>query len=347
MSTADTFNISDEKEEGDEVEEEEEEETEPEEEEEVGTAEHKRARGDNVDPEEEEEEPATAEELEEIATGGGRSARARISQLTAERDRAISAALKLAEKQAEQAAAPAAKKEEPPAYDFAGKRKEIATMRREANKLLLEGEEDKAGEIQDRMDAAQDEITAKLQEQAETRAEQRAAVRVAAALEEDRAASAIAEGFEKYPFLSDTNKDVEHNKEALADVIMYRNRYANEGMSLSAALRKAIAKVGPMYAEEGADEKPSKPKKRPAEEDDEDDNARASVNKTILKRIRERRLANAKIEKHQPPQTGKLGTAHRERLDVTQLDVEGMTDKEFDELPEDIKKQLRGDRVSA
>jgi hypothetical protein len=344
MSAADNFEISsDDEEEGAEVEEEEE--TETEEEDEGDAAAHKRARGDDDVEPEEEEEPATAEELEEIATGGGRSARARISQLTAERDRAISAALKLAEKQAEQAAAPAAKKEEPPAYDFAAKRKEIATLRREANKLLLEGEEDKAGEIQDRMDAAQDEITAKLQEQAESRAEQRAATRVAVALEEDRAASAIAEGFEKYPFLSDTNKDVEHNKEALDDVIMYRNRYVQDGMTISAALRKAINKVGPMYAEEGADEKPSKGGKK--REEEEDESAKASVNKTILKRIRERRLANAKIEKHQPPQTGKLGTAHRERLDVTQLDVEGMTDKEWDELPEDIKKQLRGDRVSA
>jgi hypothetical protein len=345
------FHITDEEEEGREVEEEEEQEEaeegeEGEEEGEqddptvVGSAAHRRARGDTVAEEEEgEDADLTADDYEAIARGGdSRRVDPRIKELIEQRDRAVQVGVELTERIASLARPAAAAKDEPKPYDFKAKQ-------REANKLLLDGDEEAAAAIQDEMNEERQKL-------ADARAEERAGARVAAALEEDRAVTVIADGFIKFPFLDDTNDKVEHNPEALADVMMYRNRYMAEGLSKSAAIAKAINKVGPMYAkvEEGEEEeededqggqsrRPGKPAAKPSA-------GGSKVDASIRERIRQRTLANARMEKRQPPQLSRAGVATKDRINSKQ-DVETMTDEQFDKLTAEEKSNLRGDRVSA
>lgn len=120
----------------------------------------------------------------------------------------------------------------------------------------------------------------------------------------------------KYPFLSTQS---EHkNDQAIADVVEWREFYVGKGERPDVALKKAVDKIGPMYAEKPAEVK-----------DDPKPDTRA----------KEALIANAKAAAAQPSALAGVG----ERASTTRLDVTKMSEEEFDRLPASEKKRLRGD----
>ena len=192
------------------------------------------------------------------------------------------------------------------------------------NAALLEGDEDKAAEI----DLAIEEYRNTTIRQA---ARQEAMADFTAATQKQQLDGIVTTAFGKYTFLNDQSED--YNEEALDEVMMYRNHYMTKGDSLPVALAKAIDKVCPQYVEgdggEGGGEgAPAKP-------------AAAAGGRDPNKVIR-----NAKAARAQPPETARAGTANRETIDVSKLDIEHMSDDKFDALPAEVKARIRGDAVA-
>lgn len=122
----------------------------------------------------------------------------------------------------------------------------------------------------------------------------------------------------KYPFLS-TTSDAKDDQ-AIADVVEWREFFVSKGDRPDVALKKAVDKIGPMYA----------PKVEPVADDE----------KKADPRERESLIRNAKAAAAQPaPVHGMVG----ERSSAARLDVTKMTDEEFEKLPASERKRLRGD----
>jgi hypothetical protein len=171
---------------------------------------------------------------------------------------------------------------------------------------LLEGETAKAVQIRK-------EINAELKRQAAEEVE----VAQAARTEKARVDAAATAAIEQYPFL-DSQSDAA-NKEAIAEVVEWRDFYQAKGMPLSVALAKAVEKVGPTYA--GA----AKPAVQTPPAD------------TRKKESIERGMQASKA---QPPVQRGIG----ERASQPgRVDVANMSDEEYDALPESEKRRLRGD----
>lgn len=300
----------DENEEGLEGEEEEELEEEEEDEDDPESIENRRARGDFVEEGEEEEE-ADLESLQSVAGDGrGNKLYPRIQELTAENRRLAG----LIEQAATRGLPAATEKQEPaePAFDMEGKLK----ARAEAQ---LEGDIDK-------IVAIDIELEAHRLKTATAAATAESARTVSVQLQKQRLDDEVGRGFAKFPFLNDENEN--HNPEALSDVVMYRNRYISEGLEPHVALRKAINKVGPMYAEGGGGEDPP-------------DN---TVKKTQKSNI----LRNAKLAQRIPARTSSVGVngARNTSSAAKGRSAHGMPSGEYEALSEKEKARLRGDIVS-
>lgn len=204
-----------------------------------------------------------------------------------------------------------------PTFDLKAKLKE-------QNTALMEGDEEKALtlalEIEDYRTAT-----------ATSRAEANAIARITELNEARAIETVIEQGFAKYPFLTEANKDV-FNPEALEEVMMWRNHLMAQGVPMSVALSKALDKVGPRYAEEEEEETPP---------------ARRTPAKPQLSLVQQRKQnavrRNVAVERKTPGSIAQAGAAHRERLDLNKLDVASMTDDEYAALPEPVKAKLRGD----
>ncbi len=199
--------------------------------------------------------------------------------------------------------------EETPAFDLKAKV-------RERNSALLEGDEDKAAEIDMEIEEHRNNTI-------RAAARKEALSDFQAAQQKTATERVVAEAFEKYTFLDDGSEDF--NPEALDEVMMYRNHYMSKGDDLPEALAKAVGKVCPQYA--GGD------------------NSGEGAPKTNV-RDAKKVLRNARAARAQPPQTAKAGTANRETIDVGKLDFENMDEDKFDALPEDVKAKARGDAVA-
>lgn len=261
----------------------------------------------------EEADPMDPEVLRDIA-GNGKKAPVpytRFAEVIAQRDQAIAALMQVPGAIAATAAQPAAApvKDPPPAYDFRAKM-------RERNKLILEGDEEGAAAL----DA---EIHDKTFELAEARATATAQAHASAVIQQDRAEAAVAAVFHDYPFLSDADPAT-FNAEALADVMMYRERYIKEGLSIPEAIRKAADKVAPMYTEKAPDKKDATGKP-PAKEPGA--------------------VRNARVAAAQPPKTHAVGTSSRRGQVAYTEGVGQMSDDEYQKMPEAERKRLRGDFV--
>lgn len=138
-----------------------------------------------------------------------------------------------------------------PAFDLAAKRKEY----REA---VLEGDDERANKIEDEIDEYQ---------------AGRTEARVRAGLKEDAARAEIQAAAEsvvaEYPFLNSTVATC--NKEALAEVIEFRDYYISKGKAPAAALTEAVKRLKPQLdalKEPGTQQvkPPAAPKPKTAEE---------------------------------------------------------------------------------
>lgn len=271
--------------------------------------------GEGEEGEEEEEEPIDRELLQELAGKPNLVPKARLDEVLQQNRQLLEALSAVASTGKTVAAAPAAA--EPDPFDLKGKLKA-------QNAALLEGDEDKALEIAL-------EIEQYRLDEATRRAEANAVQKVEARTAKNEADTIIANAFEKFTFLNDQSEDF--NADALDEVLIFRNHYISKGDSLPKALQKALDKVCPQYVEgdeEGEDEQPGKGKA-----------AAAATGKRDPNKV----IRNAKAARAQPPATGKAGTANRETIDTSKLDLENMDDDKYDALPEAVKARLRGDMV--
>jgi len=198
-------------------------------------------------------------------------------------------------------------KDEPKPYDF-----DAAEDR--YNDAIMSGETEKAK-------ALRREIRQEEQKQFERAAEEKAAATYDARRQQDekkaaeRALQEVAkQAYEDYPFLNDQGEAP--NEDAIEMVVAVRDANMRKGMDAADALRKAVAKVGPMFSE-----------KKPPKEGEEE---RRSARESVIKRNLER-------EKQIPPRDQGLG--ERSRV----IDYSKLSEEEFDALPDTEKRRARGD----
>lgn len=191
-----------------------------------------------------------------------------------------------------------------------------AKLRKMARDALLEGDTEKAAQL----DSRADDI---LVERAADRVERRNAQK------EINDAAAIAR--EKYPWL-DHNNTKARDPESIAEVVALRDTYIARGMKPGAALTKAadkVAKTRDDYEAEDEDDKGKGKGKGDGKNPEEERTQRA---------IRR----GAKAADAQPPVIGGKGNRTGE-VDVP--DVAKMTDKQFRDMPEEERARARGDTL--
>lgn len=204
-----------------------------------------------------------------------------------------------------QAPAQVSKPAAPKADEF-----DVSAKEEEAAQALFEGDTKKYREIQA-------QIRTYTEENATRRAleqfEQAAAKRTAQSLLE-AAAERVAG---QYSFLDSSSPDA--NAEAINEVLEWRNYYhVAKGEPLHKALESAVKKIAPLYQRDEPEEAPeSKPDSRRS----------AAVARA------------AAASAAQPPSLGGIG----ERAAASKLDVEKMTDDQYDKLSDEEKRRLRGD----
>lgn len=183
---------------------------------------------------------------------------------------------------------------------------DVKALIKARNAAILEGDEDKAAELEEKIEAHR-------LEQAELRAEARIQLR-----ELKRDVDAVAaKAFEKYPFLDHSSKDA--NKEAIEEVREWRDFYVSKGDAWPKALQKAVDKVAKTYA-------------KPEKNDDDGDGKKPD--KVAEKKIESiKRNAETKI----PPKTGGASGGDRK------VDVSRLSEREFNDLSAEEKRRLRGD----
>lgn len=210
--------------------------------------------------------------------------------------------------------------EQPPAFDFKAKRKEL----REA---IYEGNDELAERLEDEIDAAKG---AELERRAEAKAQQlfesRQAADEAKRIEAEVQTAATA-AMAKYPLL---NPEVEgHDPELLEEVVALRNFYIHQkGMSPGEAITKAADKV----AGRGAVKEDAK--------NDGDGKPTGKKLKADAKPSTEQLQRNDERSRKIPARDGGLG----ER--ASDIDWENLTEEEFENLPDAVKRKERGDFVS-
>lgn len=278
-------------------------------------------RGDVVNPEETEEalkkladeddadDGDAADEAPVGAKGGGAIPKPRFDEVNEKRIRAEERA-RLAEEEVQRlrGGKAAEKKDDAPAID-------LKDLRKQQRAALMEGDEDKAAELDDKIDAEM---------------ERRATERAMSAISESNSRTALADAaaavIGDFPFLDSKSKGA--NKEAIDEVVSFRNTYIKAGMSPADALLKAAAKVGKFYAPK---------KKADADEDDEE----PTVAKSKIDELKAARLKkNAAAANAQPSRldggVGNRGTGGK-------LNVADMDEDTFSKLTEKDKARMRGD----
>jgi hypothetical protein len=187
-----------------------------------------------------------------------------------------------------------------PAFDMKAKQKEAADA-------LLEGDMDKYADLQAEIYAhVADTAAAKAIETAKATNDKQA--------EQDAVQSVATAAVAKYPFLDKETGD----KEAIGDVVAWRDLYISRGMRASEALQKAVDKVAPLYGDAKPTDGGGITDPRPA---------------AAAKR------AAAMADGQPPLPTGGLG----ERATANRINVGAMSESEFKNLSEADKKRLRGD----
>ena len=193
--------------------------------------------------------------------------------------------------------------------------KDVDALELEYANLMLEGEVEKAVKLRG-------QINAEIRRQAEDAADQRAAQREAAQTQKaiTNELQATANQIEKdYPYLS-----TEEGEMVVPQITALRDAYIAKGMKPAEALRKAADFIAPRFdpdpKQDDKDEEKPEAKK--------DTRAAAAIARGI------------KDSAAQPPQMSGVGNRS---MDTVKRDVNGMSEEEFDALPESEKRKMRGD----
>lgn len=209
-----------------------------------------------------------------------------------------------------------AEEEEPvaPEYDF-------DTAESKYIELILEGESDKATALRREISDAR---SAEYQFQIESvrkAATNDAVDRTTNSLDEQRFQTLLSGYVSEYDFLNDESDSYNAKAVTMANKLMAS--YLAEGELKSEALKKAVDDITPLYA--------------PAKK-----SAKATVDKGAVRKKAARRKA-AKASRSQPPRSkGKTGKVKRS---LDSVDVEKMSDRDWDTLTNREKAKLRGDIV--
>lgn len=200
-----------------------------------------------------------------------------------------------------------------PKFDFDAKESEYMDA-------LMEGDKEKASQIRKEIKAAE---RAEYEDSAVSKAEARIMARQA----QQSLAEAAEAVIEDYPFLN--SKSAKANKDAIAEVVEWRDFYIQRGKSAADALIAAAKKVGPSYVK-------AKPKADAEDEDEDEKPPKSKLDELRAARLRK----NATAANNQPPRldggVGNRGTGGK--LNVTDMD-----DETFNGLSEKEKAKLRGD----
>lgn len=271
---------------------------------------------DEEEEESDEEEEDSEDEEEEEIVDDARIPKGRFNQVIKQRDRERERAAKLAEQNEAlirklteiEEYEYEEEEEEPPVekYDFKGRK-------RESMDLWLEGEFDKALEIEEEIAAKREAVL-----RAELKALKEESRNIARQVQEDEKFGTLVESYEsKFPFLDINNE--EFNEEAVDTVNALLGSFVNRGDNKLVALRKAVERVTQMYKKESEPTKPVVKKK--------------VTTTPAVKR-------NISASKAQPPrQTGKKV----ESRDIGTLRASQLSDRDFAKLTEREKRILRGD----
>ncbi|ULQ47403.1 hypothetical protein JN531_003760 [Flagellatimonas centrodinii] len=315
-------------------------------------------RGDVVDGDEGEDgdegdggnaEDLDAEALAALATegddtqgagdGGDRSSgayipRARFNDVNTRRQAAEEEAARLrAELEAERAGAAGGQSADVKAAEAAAPPPEpvdLKGLRKQRNDALLEGDVDKATEIEEQIDA---EVERRADARANAAWQKREEEQAAAAAERARKAAEVELATEAaaviadYPELDAGSDDAPNPKadmDLISEVVALRDSYIRRGTKPGEALRKAADRLC----------------KKPDPADDDDGKAGGD---SLSPEQRRQQILQRNAQHRQPPSVAGAGVGGRAA--AAKLNVEAMSEDEFESLPEAEKARLRGDSV--
>ena len=246
-----------------------------------------------------EENPAAAGHIPKARFNEVISQRESLKEQLAESQRQLAEATAARQQQASPQAQPA------PAQPAAPELKALRAQYRDA---LMEGDMEKAAELDDKIDEV-------VLHQAETRVMQRQAEQRAVTDLQTESQQAVAD----YPYL-----DTQDGAEALELILLSRDRKAAAGTPIAQALREAVAAIAPRFAPDGSNPAPGL--QNPATRLDN----RGSI-------------ANARgaADSIRQPPSVQAGVGNR--ATAGRIDVASMTDEQFASMSEADKKRLRGD----
>lgn len=203
----------------------------------------------------------------------------------------------------------------------------ILAMEKQYNKLLADGEIDKASDLMAQIRRAEREIV-------ETKAEMRAQAAEIRARESARYDIVLERVEEAYPQLNQDSD--EYDEELVADVVDLKAVYERRGQPPSKALQAAVKKL---LGSAGRDQKQAT-----------DVDPRVSE-KDVQKALRDGRKKDASgkaadVNKRQPPNTRTVGMdSDKAGGGLSPKDVMGMSQEDFRKLDEKQLAKLRGDEV--
>lgn len=283
-------------------------------------------RGDNVLDDDDD-----APDLDALGTIAGDDnptvPRGRLNDVIAERDHWRNLAQGLAQRGGGEQTQRREQEQQAPAFDLKAKLKERA-------EAILEGDTDKIVALDEEIENFRNTTVRREGEQAGRTA-------ASAAYQKERMDEIVSAAFSRYPFLNDANADF--SEEALRDVMMYKNRFMEEGDSPANALKKAVNRVCPYYAEELYPERGKGGGKKPAKGAKGDGDGARDPNSRDPRKIQR----NARAGNRVPPNLGRAGTGSAAgRRDLADRGARDIPGREYNDMTETEKKRLRGDFVS-
>lgn len=206
--------------------------------------------------------------------------------------------------------------------DLTKQEDKILAMEKSYNKLMADGETDKAAELMSQIRRAEREIV-------EAKAEMRTAAAVAQATETARYNIALERVEEAYPQLNPDSD--EFDEELLGDVADLKAVYERRGDTPTSALQKAVKKL--VKVEGRAQEDATEVKPRVTEKDIAAERRKQAVGKTT------------DAVRRQPPDTSVTGMDSDKAGRLTPKDILDMTQDDFAKLTDKELAKLRGDEL--
>lgn len=264
------------------------------------------------EPEEQAEPEPEAEEVEAPAGKGAGVPLGRFQEINDERKAlreevaAIRAELAALKAPAPAAPAPEPAPAEPAPFDFDAQGAAYT-------EALLDGEHERARAILQAIHQAQ------LRE-AQAVAAKAAQEAFAAAREEERVAAEASAAVQQYPFLADGG-----DAQAIAETREWWDFYKGRGEPAHLALRKAVERVGPLFAKKAEPEPVAEPAPEPAKAPD---------------RAQEAKVRGAEAANRQPPRL-RVGTGSRGL--GAEPPIGELSEEQFEKLSAEDKRRARGD----